>query len=175
MGDRCYLSITIHGHIETVAVLNDVVIALEAEGMSNDVFEGNLDSEFIGAIERSSNPAFHLDECNYADIGGLETALQAHAIPYYVSHDEGGDYPAGCWSWSKETGKTDAIRAQGLGACIAVTAIETALKAENPLTEFAAIVARANAAEGVGLPYFTVSDAVRSHLGVAPLATEEPA
>jgi hypothetical protein len=95
--------------------------------------------------------------------------LQEHKLPYYVDYEEGGDYAAACWSWSTERGKVDALRAHGEGPVLSVEDVRKALASVTALTDIKALIDAADAASGIDLPEFILSDAVRVHLGLPPV------
>lgn len=171
MGDRCYLSLSLHGRIETVDALNQVIAALEEQGMYNDTFEGEFINEFAGGAENARSPAFHQNECNNADIGGVEMVLQSLSIPYRVEHDAGHEYCASSWSWTPEQGTTIALRVNGIGEVVEVALLKAALDEADPIAVVKALFEKNVFASGRYLPEFTVSQAVHEHLGVGEAIT----
>jgi hypothetical protein len=166
MGDRCRLTTSIHGHIETVEQLGKIIEALELECLTPESGPDHEDyyKQFLLAIEQNEAASFTDEQCNYAEIDAAEKALQALGMPYFVSHDEGGDYGAGCWSWSPATGTTHAPRTKEEEAYITTSALSTALANENAIEAIKALIHQCDIAEGKSLPPFTVSAAVLSHL-----------
>jgi hypothetical protein len=169
MGDRTYLHITLHGRIETVEAYNEIVQALDSDGLLPDDYSGSIEGHIIAAAEQGENPGFHNPECNYANIETAESALQDHGVPYYVEHDAGSDYGAGCWSWTPEHGKVDASLADGCPAIDVEDLRKVLNKSKTPVADIAALIESADLASGANLPDFALSDAVRVHLEMAPL------
>lgn len=165
MGDRCYLTINIHGHVDTVEKLQAIIKALRDQCLTAED-AGEEDAAYYSEFRRSVNdqtePQFMDYECNYADISPVERQLQELGVPYYVSHEEGGNYGPGCWSWSPDTGKTERPRDKDGGAFIPTPDLRRMLAQPNPLRLIREEVQRCDRAEGVGLPPFSVSPEVRA-------------
>jgi len=164
MGDRAYLSITIHGHVDTVERLNTILEAMDSEGLmpANDL--GEPMAWMLQAAETGTAPVFHDHECNYAEINTAEDMLQEIGQPYRVSHEEGGGYGAACWSYDPQNGVKEAIQSRDGGPCLSVEDVRKAIEGDDPITAVRALIENADAADGGNLPPFTVSDAVRAHL-----------
>ncbi|WP_192242825.1 hypothetical protein [Mesorhizobium silamurunense] len=160
----------LRGQIETVEAFEKIVSLFEENrwqvaeydpktGKTLELGESLVVGDSIG-----EGPTFYLSECNYADISEEEAELQEIGIAYEVSHEEGGDYGAGAWSWSKDRGKVEAGRIKGQGASVSIAALEAALKQPEPLGAIKAIVDAGNAAEGTDLPGYSLSDDVKAWL-----------
>lgn len=165
MGDRCYLTFHLHGTIETVEHFEKIVEAIKAEWAQPDDYSGshNIARHILASAAAKEPAGFVIEECNYANIDDLESVLQEIGLPYHVSHEEGGDYPCGCWTWVPVAGKVEAIRSTGTGPVVTVEDLRRALKGDDPLAEIADIISDADAADGKNLPPFALSDAVREH------------
>ena len=173
MGDRCYLTVRLHGKIETIEDFNAVIEAIDAEFMVPEDGHGHgKDSIRRYLLASDGEPGFYADEVNYANIDDLESSLQEIGLPYHVSHDAGGGYPGAVWTWRPIAGKIEATRAEGSGPVIEIEELRRALKSDDPLKLISEIVADADAADGAGLPPFALSDAVRQHF--AHQSTSQP-
>lgn len=170
MGDRCYLTIHLHGTIETVEDFNAIAAAIEAEAMGPDDYSGHdaasIAQHMLASAAEGLPARFCAEEVNYANIDDLETALQEIGLPYHVSHDAGGSYPGGVWTWRPQAGKVEATSTGETGPVVSVETLRRALKGDDPLLLISEIVSDADAADGAGLPPFALSDAVRQHFGL---------
>lgn len=166
MGDRCSLTVIIHGHLETAVALSAIAETIKRLDMENGTFAGEPASEFIGALRASDNPAFTHDECYTDDIAPLEEVLQALNMPYHVCHSAGNDYSAGCWSWTPEHGKVYAIQAPDYGDVICAASLRAALDKPDPLAAVTEIYENTVIAGGFYLPLFTASPEVSAVLGI---------
>ncbi|CDX26798.1 hypothetical protein MPL3356_60559 [Mesorhizobium plurifarium] len=169
MGDRCYLELRLRGRIETVEAFEKIVALFEENNWQVAEYDAagrtlEMTESLVVGDANGEAPTFYLNECNYADIGEEEAELQEIGIAYEVSHEEGGDYGAGAWSWSSARGKVEAGRIKNQGASVSIAALEAALKQPDPLAAVKAIVDAGNAAEGTDLPGYSLSDEVKAWL-----------
>ncbi len=166
MGDRTYLSIELHGHVETVGMLNAILKTLETEGLvpSDDAGEPLL--YIKESILTGFDPVFHDHECNYATIDDAEAELQTLSFPYRISWEAGGSFGAGVKSYWPGMGVYTQYGSED-GPVIPITTLEKAVKANDPVAAIKEIIDEANRADGDGLPSFTVSDEVRAYLGLS--------
>lgn len=171
MGDRCYMTLFICGHIKTVDDFNEIVARLESEGWQNQM-AGTVREAFIDALVKSTpelrlSPEFFRDEVNYANIDEIEGDLQEKQIAYYATNGSGDEYGAGARSWCLEHGahSTDLINDT---AVLSVEQIKHVLKGQNPLVALNDLIVETEIALGVSpnFPSFSVSDEVRNHLAV---------
>lgn len=171
MGDRCYLSFTVRGHVNTVQQMTNIIEALQTQGMEAETYVNGpngqytridgLEEEFLNAILHNENPCFVDEECNYANIEGLEQVMQTMGIAYNVSHGSGSEYPAGVFSWCREFGRHEAVQGEGGGGTMLdLSAVKAVL--DDP-TALAQLIVDAEKAEGEGLPNFTVGEEVRQY------------
>lgn len=178
MGDRCYLSFTVRGHVNTVQQMNNIIEALQTQGMEAETYINGpngqytrlqgLETEFLHALVHNENPSFVDEECNYANIEGLEQVMQTMGIAYAVSHGEGSEYSAGVWSWCREFGKCEAMQGHDTGSVLELSAVKACM---DDKTALAKLIVEAERAEGVGLPNFSVGEEVRQHF--APLIAKQ--
>jgi len=182
MGDRCYLNFYVRGHIATMEQLEKIIDAIDAEGMVSETDyngpngygrypngnKGGLLEEFVQSIIQNVTPGFVEEECNYANIEGLEAVMQELDVAYHVNHGSGSEYPAGCWSWSKELGRHEAQQGQECGTVLELSAVKACM--DDPVA-LKKLIVEAEHAEGVGLPVFTVGEEVRLHF--APLIAKQ--
>lgn len=161
MGDRCYLMLTLNGHIETLDQLNEIA-KMFAERFDENSADRVVE-KIAYAVATGFNPSFEMHECNYANIDDEETLLQICKMAYSVRHEAGGDYPGGRWFWSPEDGRFEAIDADG-ECVLMLSQLKFALAKDDPLAEIKELVANADRAGGPGKPTFSVSDEVKVHL-----------
>ncbi|MBZ3695518.1 hypothetical protein [Phyllobacterium calauticae] len=166
MGDRCYLTLTLHGRIETVAALELIVLSLRTHGMRNETVDGDHCQEFAAALRNASNPAFSFEECFADDVAPIEDVLQSISLPYRVEHGGGDDYPATRWSWTREQGRVFAIQASGYGDVVESSALHAALGEPDPLGAVRTLFDKSVVASGFYLPDFSAAPSVLHHLGV---------
>jgi len=164
MGDRCWIRLTIHGHIDNLVVFEEVLEALDKEGLYSDEGHDDMAREFAHALAFETNPQFQEDECNYANIDDAEAVLREYGIVYHVEHGAGDDYGASAWSWTKEHGKHATLLTHDGDAIVDVASLEEALKDEEPIEELKRIIAARKKACGEGLPQFSVGEVVKRHL-----------
>jgi hypothetical protein len=91
MGDRTWTSITFSGIISR-EVADELVEQLKDQGCYVDVGpEGDLSIEHL----RMPHAQFYDEECNYAQMEGVEAYCQEHHITYFKSWSAVGDYGPG--------------------------------------------------------------------------------
>jgi hypothetical protein len=167
MGDRCSIHVNIHGHIETVEAMKAAIAAIETEGLNTEHHRGEPDAaimaEFMHNVGGDNAPQFHNHECNYADIGALETVLREQGIAYSGGHSEGAGFPAMRFAFYPGDGYYEAVD-DGTGASVLLANLKRAVKAEQPLDAVNALIGEADKANGTGMPVFTVSESVLQFL-----------
>ena len=154
MGDRCYLTFTLTGHIPSMEALDAIVDGLETEGLMPeggrlDVREAIVEALIDPAFQ--STVAFYAEECNYADVSGAEGPCQEYGVAYEINHGAGGDYPAGHSAYAPEFGHHSEA-SDGSGAVIPLYELETLLNAPEPLEAIRKRIETAARAAGRGQP-----------------------
>lgn len=173
MTDTVSITLEIHGHIASVADLLTITKALENQCLRSDNAMTELD-EFVVALENSLTPSFTDDQCNYGQITEVEATLQSLDVAYAYQHNAGKDVDATYRAWSPENGQSTVVASMQDGAMVALYELELVLSGPSPLEALQACVARAQRADGRGLPGFTVSDDVRSYLTAKFIDRIEP-
>ena len=180
MGDRCYMQITLHGHIEDLDTLDLVIEALKGQNMDpadgegsyygNDNVNPLFMKAFAHAIAFERNPQFVDDEHNYADISELESVLAQHNIAYAVYHGPGDEYSGANWAFvptsdNSAFNKFEIQLDRDGDAVFTVNEIENLLNdSTDPLIDLAKRVHEARLAEGETMPQFSVGDELKRHL-----------
>ena len=176
MGDRCWLKLTIRGHIDNLVVLEEVIEALEEHGLEEDSAGVTYLKAFANALAFETSPEFSNDEVNYGNIDEVEQVLQLYDIAYAVEHGSGDDYGPECWSWSKGQGRCHAMLSRDGGVMLDFDDVKKALQETDPLMRMKSLIVEAEAARGNNLPQFSVSLELKRHLatmlGVAALRPE---
>lgn len=167
MGDRCTVWLTLHGRIETVEALNEVLEALEADGFHDDEAFGRPSdplSAMADALSRGIDVRLTAHEVNWAEIDTSECALQEHGVAYQANNEEGGGYGAESWSWVPGRAVVRAVHARDEGAAIGLADLQKALANSYPLDAVQHLVDVARAASGEGMPTFGASESVRAEI-----------
>lgn len=161
MGDRCYLAITICGHIETIEAFKEIVTAIQ-----NEFWSGGVVDQLRIADETGDDPEFSADEVNYGKIDDLEEVLKSHKVDYQVSHGEGGEYPGGNRAYCSADGSyEESVSCHG-DTVLSDSSLTAALETDDPIKTIKALLEAASKSCGVGLPSFSLSHEVRGWLAI---------
>jgi hypothetical protein len=171
MGDRCCLTISIHGHFETASQFDAVERILDENALWPEWKLSCAGAFLHGAEDWCVN--FTDEECNFADISMAEKQLQSLGVHYYVSHDGGSNYGPACWSWGPDCGKHSAITDHDGGSVVSVNRLTKALNGGEPLAAIREMVSNAMFAEGVHLPQLTLSHSVSEYLAKKEASMKE--
>lgn len=151
MGDRCYLSLEVHGPIASLRGLKAIAEAIAAEGFNEHSERDDVLDTLAEAYGEGTTASFEEYECNYANIDDVESAMQDYGCCWSVDHGAGGEYPGGRRSWSPERGHSD-IDTDGNNAVLDVGKIRRALSQGDPLAAVHALVDEVDLANGADLP-----------------------
>ena len=167
MGDRCYLQVTIHGYIDNLAVLEEVIEAIQAEGLdpaSEGIFTDNIVKEFAHALAFEMSPTFACDEKNYANIDELETVLKQYGIAYAVYHGSGDSYGPGRWVYEPPGSRYQATLTHDGSIVLDLEAVKHAINSVDPVVATRQLIHEAEMASGDHLPKFSVGEELKRHL-----------
>lgn len=164
MGDRCYVQVTLHGHVKSVAVLDKI-----EKAMSEEQFQPVLCHSFTQCVTEAvtwgNNPSFYADEVNYCDIDELETVLQMLKIAYRVDQRQGDSYGAQCWSWTPENGQHISDANTDGSPVLDARELNKTFE-ESGVNALMEVINDALRAAGDGMPTFSVSDDVKRALAI---------
>ena len=166
MGDRCSVTVTLHGHIETIEVFKEVVEAIHSELLVFDSNAREVATAMREAAEDNTNPYFEADEVNYGNIEPLEDVLKAHRIDYHVDQSNGDNYPGEARSYcSSDDSYEKSIYC--FGDAVFYANELTAAVASSDCKKFVEdLLASADRSRGVGLPSFSLGHEVRGWLAI---------
>lgn len=154
MGDRCYLTFTLTGHIPSMEALEAIAEAIDGENLKPSDYLENARDTIVDVLlwpERQGGIEFVCEECNHADVSGAEAACQEYGVAYEIDHGAGGDYPAGHSAYAPEFGHHSEA-SDGSGAVIPLYELEALLNAPEPLDAIRKRIEAAALAAGRGQP-----------------------
>lgn len=169
MGDRVYVTFAIRGRIETVEALDAICESIVDYGLGDlsDYSSMNDADDAKGAIFEALNAGedsviFYDDQCNYADLSGLQETCKQHGVSYQFDWEAGCEFPAGSTGFAPEHGEAVEYQSDQLGADI----IELLkLPDAEAIAAIRKRVAVADLARNESrLPKLSASDAVLTHL-----------
>jgi len=142
----------VHGPINTMRDLAKIIKAITAENFDNgDEDKSNVLEKIAEAFAGGYVPSFEMQECNYASIDDVESALQECGCAWSVDHAAGGDYAAGYRSWSAERGQRSVGASDGM-ATVDVMDLRKLMEGDDPLAGVRKIIADADMALAHDLP-----------------------
>jgi hypothetical protein len=163
MGDRCYLSIIICGHIETIEAYQKVTKAIKDEFFLNIE---DISLLIRQAVENGTNVEFELNEVNYGNIAPLETVLILHRIDFLVYHDDGSSYPGGYRAYFSSTGAYYECVASHGDVVFYLSRIKDAIESQDPRAYLLTLLEDSDKARGAGLPKLSLGHEVRGWLAI---------
>jgi len=108
MGDRCYMTLTMGGHIETESKLQEIVSLLDDDAASITDYPGpkgqTLREYILRCALHGQAAEFGFDEVNYADLPCFN-ALAELGLDLHAHNGSGGGYEAGNQSYNSDTGE----------------------------------------------------------------------
>jgi hypothetical protein len=167
MGDRCWLQITLHGHVASRKSLVRIAKGIIADGLTTELFDDHRDGVTVHTViariaeawGSNTNPVFYSDEVNYANIDDLENLLTVEQVAWSVDHAAGGEYPAGSRSWSPEHGHAECAEANGWSV-VPVYIVEQMLEKPDAVELLKGMIDEAYHARGIHLPTFSCEERV---------------
>lgn len=170
MGDRCYMTMQLGGHVETVEDFNTILELIDSDcGHVNDISDKSesIAEYLVRMSDEEEVPQFGFEEVNYAELDCAGKISSECGMDIFATNDAGGGYSAGNQSWDGQTGHsyewTDAE-----DGSISISAIRECLDPEKSDSECVAAIFSAihvvEREQWCDLRPFTVSNAVRMHV-----------
>lgn len=160
MGDRCYMEIKIGGHIETAAMAEAIVKAVEDDCGASDA------RGWLLAVAEGGARWMEFSEVNYARLS-CAGAIADMGIDVLAHNESGGSYPAGWQTFNGLTGETFEWDA-GEDGMVDISKIEEILDLpiidQSIIDGIRSLIAATRASQWRSIRPLTVSDAVRNYL-----------
>lgn len=163
MGDRCDMTVTLRGRIETIEILEQIV-----EGI---VSEFSLDRDEVirdinEALDQGKNAEFLIGEVNYGRADELELLLKSLNIDYTMNHSDGGGYPGQDWSFNSSSGEVCTSYHAFGERIVYLSDLEKVFNTDDPIDNIRSLINNFEKSTGKYLPTFSASHEVRGWLAI---------